>query len=137
MGGESKLAKRVAPNIVAREGGTFGVDVRIDGVQKRKSFPTLDEAIAWRDEQKAKRKPRERRGGLKTDLLMSPEETEARNGTRRMLATAPRTTEVIDGREWTVVHLPPVAPNGIHHPARMRHVERRAQHVVAPTGGIA
>lgn len=135
MGGESKLARRIAKNIVAREGGTFAVDIRVDGVNMRKSFPSLDEAVTWRDTQKATRKPREKRGAG-DDYLMSVESTELRNATRERIANAPRTTEIIDGRTWTVVHLPPVNPTGVNHPTRMRHIERRAQHAVTNHGGM-
>jgi hypothetical protein len=98
-------AVRVAENILRRQGGTFGVSVSVNMSQRRASFPTLEEAIAWRDAQYADRKPREARRGAPS---MSTDVTEERNQSRLMIKTAPRTKAVIDGKQFTVVHLPGV-----------------------------
>jgi hypothetical protein len=99
-------ASRIEPNIILRERGTYAVSVRVCGVERSRSFASLEEARAWRDEQIASRPKREHRSG-RPDI--SGHRTEERTTIRRLLAEAPRTTVVRDGREYTIVHLPEAA----------------------------
>ena len=103
---------RVDRCIVKRIKGTFAVEVQIAGAIRAKTMSTLEEAQTWRDEQEKARPKREaksyrRKGGR--DLPFSPEETQQRNTSRALIESAKRTTTVIDGRTFTVVHLPPTA----------------------------
>lgn len=99
--------------IVRRARGTFAVSVRNGGGNVTATFPSLGEAQAFRDDVISKRPKRDYsflgKKGRKGPDLISAMETELRFRARKEIAAAPRSTHVIDGREFTVVHLPPTA----------------------------
>ena len=102
---------RVAPGIFRRAGGTFNVAISVKNQTRKASFPTLEQAIAWRDEQKGNRVPSRRAfsagiGALHRSTWMPEDVREDHENARRQLASANRSTVERDGREFTVVHLP-------------------------------
>ena len=89
-----------------REGGTYSVQISVNWEQKRKSFKTLTEARKWRDHIKAQRPKREKRNGAPSHKA---EITVRRQSVRQMLKTAPRSQREVNGRVFTVIHLPDAA----------------------------
>lgn len=108
--------ERVATSVYRRAGGTFCVSISVQGRNRQASFPTLKEAVAWRDEQKSARvPPRKRAWSAGINALhrstWSPEDVHAdHDETRRMIESAPRRKQRINGRIFTVVSLPYIAP---------------------------
>lgn len=101
-GGDNPV--RVEKNIRRRQGGTYCVSVSVDWEERRKSFETLEEARAWRDEMIASRPKRRTRHGIPA---LSARNTADEDVRREVIASSPKSTRVINGRKFTVVHLPP------------------------------
>lgn len=107
---------RVASGIYQRPGGTFNVAISVKNQTRKASFPTLEEAIAWRDEQKRERVPPRKRAfsvGIESvhRSTWEPADYEIdRQNIREQLKKSPKTTTVRDGREFTLVRLPFSSP---------------------------
>lgn len=105
--------KQVARSVYQRQRGTFEVRIAVNGKQRRKSFSTLQEAIAWRDEQRDDRQPRRRAFAAGINALhrstWAPKDVlEDIERTRELIQGAPREEREINGRTFTVVRLPDV-----------------------------
>lgn len=96
-------AIRVETGIYRRQGGTYRVEVMRDYVTYRRTFKTLEEARRFRNGIRSGKLSV--RGGLYAAMDVVSEK-EIR---RREIRSAPRTKKVINGREFTVVHLPPTS----------------------------
>lgn len=77
-------------------GGKYMVKVRINTVYSQRTFRTLTEARKYRREV-IKARPKERLKQMNN----------WKDRAREQIKAAPRSKVVIDGRKWTVVHLPP------------------------------
>lgn len=86
----------IEPSIYRAASGNYVVKMRIDTLYQQRTFRTLAEARKYRQEVLEAR-PRERLKQL----------TNWREISREQIRSAPRSRVVIDGRKWTVVHLPP------------------------------
>jgi hypothetical protein len=101
---ESKDIVKVEECIQRRACGTYYVRVRGGGGEQRGTFKTLTEARTFRDKVIKGRPPRDRRDGRPGH---SGDNTSYRESVRQILAKSPRTTIERDGRQWTLVSLPP------------------------------
>ena len=101
--------ERVAKGIFHRPGGTYHVAISVKNQMRKKSFPTLEAAISWRDDQISSRPQRAFSAGINAlhRSTWSPKDMrDDYDEIRRQIEKAPRTTETINGREFTVVHIP-------------------------------
>lgn len=103
MSGGDHGFEPVERNIRRRQGGTYAVAVSVDWETQRRSFGTLKEARAWRDEMIASRPKRMARRG---NVSLSAHASERKENVRQVLAQAPRTTVERDGRVYTLISLP-------------------------------
>lgn len=98
---------KVESGIYRREGGTYAVEVSANHSTFNKSFPTLKEARAYKQEVINSRKKREKRIYRRATVNYSAEETATRDAARALLKDAPRSKVKRDGRDFTLVKLPP------------------------------
>jgi hypothetical protein len=97
-------AVRVETGIYRRKRGTYRVEVMRDYVTYRRTFKTLDEARRFRDG------IRSGRMSVTGGMYAASDVVEERQCRRQAIRVAPRSKQVIDGREFTVVSLPDVNP---------------------------
>ena len=105
--------QRVEQSIYLRDVGTYAVKVHVNGSQVRKTFPDIDSARAWRDEQIAKRPPKGEHvwgNGLRhlrrSTWGLAADEREDREATKQLIEKSPKLKETLGDREFLVVKLP-------------------------------
>ena len=108
---ERRPNELVATGVYRRPSGTFYVKIVAGKRTHQKSFSSLREAIAWRDEQRGNQTTPRRAFSVGINALhrstwMPEDVREDHENARRQIASANRSTVERDGREFTVVHLP-------------------------------
>jgi hypothetical protein len=104
-------AERLEEGIYRRPSGTFLAQVSYQNRCRKKTFPTIEEARAWRQAQVEERPVRVYSRGI--DALVrstwgeSEDILEDREERRRQIQEAPRTSTTIGGQRFTLVQLPP------------------------------
>jgi hypothetical protein len=95
---------KVERGIYRRPGGTYSARVFVNYTGYRKSFASLEQARKWREGMESGQ-PMWLKG--RDGRLVPSEQPALDRSARELIASSPRSNRVIDGREFTVVHLPP------------------------------